>query len=219
MCIPANIQCNFNWHWWQIKCGTRQQLQVCVFFFDHWVVGIELVTDDAKLHLEFTLAVATSKWISAFKPHHLLNAQKFWNSVLFHKSQINWKIVPGSETEGDRLPWVGHQPGSAFRWGRLLLSGFKGYFQIKSGFKGFFKWNQFWRGYFQTKLSIIIDCLRLITWELCRRWPTSCRWRSQRMKICDTWNQACLETREASSLISLISGRVCGINRNRQNIK
>ena len=49
----------------------------CVFFFDHWVVGIELVTDDAKLHLEFTLAVATSKWISAFKPHHLLNAQKF----------------------------------------------------------------------------------------------------------------------------------------------
>ena len=62
----------------------------CVFFFDHWVVGIELVTDDAKLHLEFTLAVATSKWISAFKPHHLLNAQKVLKFGSF--SQISNKL-------------------------------------------------------------------------------------------------------------------------------
>ena len=75
------------------------------------------------------------------------------SEILFflHKSQINWKIVPGSETEGDRLPWAGHQPGPAFRWGRLLLSGFKEYFQIKSGFKGFFQMKSVFKEIFSNK--------------------------------------------------------------------
>ena len=34
---PCQLECNFNWHWWQIKCGTRQQLQVCVFLL--WSLG------------------------------------------------------------------------------------------------------------------------------------------------------------------------------------